>query len=125
MDDWNEYKEGWKKSQIIVIPSVKPTSSTAYIGNNNNPQSNACNFSKKIKNAHSQYKVLKDGRQFNNWKRSFLAVARTHKLDVIFDGNCELGLSPDEQALWKKEQQFFSSVFDLTLKIDYGKTLVQ
>jgi hypothetical protein len=52
-----------------------------------------------------------------------LAVARTQKLDEVFNKNYIPVVSPDEQALWNKKQQFVYSVFDLTLKPDYGKTL--
>lgn len=123
MDDWNEYKEGWKKKQTTVIPSLKPTS--ANTGSNSNTQSNASNFSRNNLKDRSQYKVLKDERQYNNWQILFSAVAITHELDELFDDSCVPGVSPDEQALWNKKQQFVSSVFDLTLKTDYGKNLVQ
>jgi hypothetical protein len=35
------------------------------------------------------------------------------------------GITPDKQALWWKKQQFVYNVFDMTLKTDYGKALVQ
>jgi hypothetical protein len=126
-NDWKEYREKWKNEQLLVLISGSnpKMQNVLYTTNTNNNSTNANNFSKNIKKDCNQYDVLKDDRQFDNWKRSFLAVARTHELDEVFDETYIPGTSPDEQALYWKKQKFVYSVFDLTLKTDYGKTLVR
>jgi hypothetical protein len=95
---------------------------------NTNSTTNSINqelqaFIQSMKKDQTQYEVLKDDKQFDNWERSFLAVARTHKLDEVFNEAFQPGTTQEEQDLWQEKQRFVYSVFDLTLKTDYGKHL--
>jgi hypothetical protein len=131
-DFFNEYRLHWSGNSKTTQPTIN-TSGVSSTNNNTNTghsgssnHSELQNFIRSIKKDRSQYEVIKDDRQFDNWQRSFLAVARTHKLEEIFDENYTPdGNKPEEFQLWQEKQRFVYSVFDLTLKTDYGKTLVR
>jgi hypothetical protein len=77
--EWDEYCFQWKlkmNSKNTGIQNV--TSSNKNNNNYNNTNSisqELQTFIRSIKKDRTQYKVLKDDKQFDNWQRSFLAVA--------------------------------------------------
>jgi hypothetical protein len=57
--------------------------------------------------------------------RDLSSLLHEHKLDEVFNETFIPGPTQEEQDLWQEKQRFVYSVFDLTLKTDYGKTLVR
>jgi hypothetical protein len=114
-DDWADYCDNWKKNQLSTPTSTLRSPPNVMYNSNSNNQTSPTNFSKNIKKDHTQYDILKDDCHFNNWQRSFMAVAHTHELEDALTPDYVPGITPDKQALWWKNQQFVYSVFDMTL----------
>ena len=81
------------------------------------------NFYRGVKRDKTQYPVLKDERKYDNWERSFLATARWHRIEHVFDRDYS-PTDPKEQTLFDEQKKFAYSVLDATLLTDKGKSLV-
>ena len=81
-------------------------------------------FEKGIRRDKSAYLVLKDDKEWDNWRRLTIATARTHKCAEIFDANF-IPKGDEEKALFQQKQLFMYSVFDEKLQTDMGKNLVR
>jgi len=81
-------------------------------------------FQRKTKLDITQYPELKDERMFENWKRSFLAVARSHHIDKVFDPDYTPS-TPDDKALFAEKQLFAYTVLDQKLLTNMGKSIVR
>jgi hypothetical protein len=100
----------WSGNSKTTQPTIN-TSGVSSTNNNTNSghsgssnHSELQNFIRSIKKDRMQYEVIKDDRQFDNWQRSFLAVARTHKLEEAFDENYTPdGNKPEEFQLWQEK----------------------
>ena len=88
------------------------------------PTSELASFIKGVKRDISQYPEIKDDRFFENWHRSFLAVAKSHRIDDVFDVNY-VPSSPDETMLFEEKQKFAFTVLDAKLRTNMGKTIVR
>jgi hypothetical protein len=90
---------------------------------NNNTNIELKEFRKGIKRDATQYPVLKDEQDFSTWIISFMAIARTHQINDVFDPNY-VAINVHDQELFNEKQQFAFIVLNTTLKINMGKTLV-
>ena len=81
-------------------------------------------FKRGIKRDINQYIVLKDGKQWDAWQRSTLAMARSQAVDEVFDSTCS-PVSPRDIDLFKEKQKFVYAVFDKCLQTDQGKAFVR
>ena len=81
-------------------------------------------FRKGIKRDKSQYPVLREDKQWDNWHRSALATARSHGCDQIFDPAFKPN-TPEEIGIFDEKQKFMYSVFEDKLLTDMGKHLVR
>jgi hypothetical protein len=81
-------------------------------------------FLKGNKRDKSQYEVLKDERQFDNWQGSFIALARTHKIADVLNP-AYVPSNTNDRLLFAEKQEFAYTVLDATLRTNMGKTLVR
>ena len=83
-------------------------------------------FKKGIKRDASLFTVLKDEKQWFNWRHSTVAMARSQGVEEVCDPAFDSStLSAEEQALFIEKQKFMYSVFERTLQTDQGKSLVR
>jgi hypothetical protein len=98
------------------------------------------NFIKGIKRDKTQYVQLKDERQYFTWQRSFLATARSHRIDQVFD-KAYVPVTPDYHDLLNKrslhilylimyckriwERLLFESMKLLLMHKRYGQSLLK
>ena len=88
------------------------------------PRSTAVSdFKKSIKRDKSHYTVLREDKQWDAWKRSTLATARSHSCEEIFNPSY-VPSNSDERDLFHEKQKFIYSVFEEKLQTDIGKSLV-
>ena len=100
------------------MPSFVPKSSSA-------PKSNPVDdFRRGIKRDKAHYTVLKEDKQWDNWKRSTLATARSHCCEDVFDPSYKPS-SADDIAIFNEKQKFIYSVFEEKLRTDMGKFFVR
>jgi hypothetical protein len=78
-------------------------------------------FIKGNKHDKTQYKVLKYEQQLDNWERSFIALAGTHKIAKVFNP-LYTPSNTNSQLQFSKKQEFAYTVLDATLHINIGKT---
>ena len=81
-------------------------------------------FKKGIKCDKSHYIALKENKQWDNWRRTTLATARSHACEEVFDQDYSPG-TPEDSALFDEKQKFIYSVFNECLQTDMGKSLVR
>ena len=80
-------------------------------------------FQRSIKLDSTLYPVLKDERQWDSWRRTTIAIARTHGVDDIFD--LKATGSPADKDLFDAKQKYVYQIFERTLQTDEGKTIVR
>jgi hypothetical protein len=103
------------------------------INNNNNTPSthvastpintDAKDFIKGNKHDKTQYDVLKDECQFDNWYLSFLIMAHSHKIMDVLEATY-VPSATDQEAFHEKVS-FTFTVLHHALKMDLGVTLVK
>ena len=81
-------------------------------------------FRKSIKRDKSHYAPFKDDKQWDNWRRSTMATARSHGCEDIFDPNYHPS-NQDDLAIFAEKQKFIYSVFEEKLQTDMGKYFVR
>ena len=81
-------------------------------------------FRKGIKRDKSHYVVLKEDKQWDTWKRSTLATARSHGCEQVFDPTYKPSTS-DKISVFDEKQKFIYSVFEEKLKTDLSKFYVR
>ena len=79
-------------------------------------------FEKGIRRDKSAYLILKDDKEWDNWRRSTIATARTLKCAEVFDADY-IPHSAEDKASFRQKQLFMYSVFDEKLQTDMGKNL--
>jgi len=71
----------------------------------------------------TQYPEFKNDTTFNNWRRTFVSVAKTHNVKHVLDP--QFVPQAHEVPLWDEQQKFMFWVFNTTLLTDVGKSLVR
>ena len=81
-------------------------------------------FQKSIKRDVSLYPILKEDKQYDNWNRGTIALARTHDVEEVFDEKYT-PTALDDVALFAAKQKFVYAVFEKGLQTDIGKQAVR
>ena len=123
-DDWDEFRITSRDVRKSIDANVLKKQTNTKYGRNNVTNNELSNFIKGIKRDKTQYNEFKDERNFENWKRSFLATARSHRIDDVFNSQY-LPTSFEDMEVFEEKQKFAFSVLDATLKSDMGKSLVR
>ena len=122
MEDFNDYR------MDIYDPNASQpstTSSKTKKTNSSTPtRKPAEEFKKGIKRDKSHYIVLKENKQWDNWRRTTLATARSHTCEEVFDPKYTPTTTEDKD-LFEEKQKFIYSVFNDCLQTDVGKSLVR
>ena len=82
-------------------------------------------FQKGINREIALYPSLEDERYFDDFKRSYFIVAKTHEWNEVLDPTYTPGSEPEEEELFEAIQTFMFSVFNANLQTDMGKTIVR
>ena len=82
------------------------------------------NFKKSIKRDATLFPTFKDGKHWNNWRRSTLAIARAQDAGDVLDDDYS-PLSDPENDLFTEKKKFMHSVFASALQTDIGKKYVR
>ena len=114
-------KESFDTYRVLSADRATNLNSIAHKGSNNDALSN---FIKGVKRDKSQYPELKDERHFENWKRSFVAIAKSHRIDEVFDP-LYVPTTPEDIEVFAKKQKFAYTFLDEKICTDMGKTLVR
>ena len=114
-DDFDDFRVGIYKPNNPDAPKPLPNQSV---------RSATADFRKGIKRDKSQYDILREDKQWDDWRRSTIATARSHDCEDIFDPNYTPA-DALERAIFKDKQSFMYSVFERVLKTDTGKALVR
>ena len=119
-EDFNDFRMDIYDPNSLPTPSskLKKPSSLPTI------RQPAEEFKKGIKRDKSHYTVLKEDKQWDNWRRTTLATARSHGCEDIFDSTYR-PKTTEERDLFIEKQKFIYSVFDEYLQTDTGKSLVR
>ena len=84
----------------------------------------ADDFRKGIKREKSHYSVLREEKQWDGWRRSTLATARSHGCEDVFDRTYQ-PTTAEERDVFNEKQKFIYSVFEEKLQTDMGKSIVR
>jgi hypothetical protein len=71
----------------------------------------------------AHFEKLKDDKYFNSWNRAFVATARIHHTDQIFNKKY-VPKNDNEKVVFKEMQICMYAVFEEHLKTSKGKSLV-
>ena len=116
--DFNEFR-------IKLYDPNAPMSTPSTVPHSVAPRSTAVSdFKKSIKRDKSHYTTLREDKQWDAWRRSTLATARSHSCEEVFDPSY-VPTSLDDKELFIEKQKFVYSVFEDKLQTDVGKALVR
>jgi hypothetical protein len=83
-------------------------------------------FRKGIKRDANQYPVLKNYRNFDNWRRKVMILAQTHQVSDVFTKDPKyVPISSEDVWLLEEKQMFAFIVLEECLQTDRGKPLLQ
>ena len=136
MDDWSdvtsqEFNEFRIHTYNTYVTSPKPsrfdppnvTSSPNASSSISNKLTKAEQFRKGIKRDPSNFKVLKDKRQFKSWHRHLMTTAATQDVKEVLDPKY-MPSTQEEKDLFSEKQQYMYHVADTILKTDRGIVFV-
>ena len=84
-NDFKDYRMNiYDPNTLPIVPSTKSMTKTSVFPTNYKP---AEDFKKSIKRDKTYYFVLKDDKQWDNWRRVTVAIARSHNCEDVFDPN--------------------------------------
>ena len=86
-EEWDDFRISSREARKSIDVNVfkKNNSNNGNMNNLNGKSNELNNFIKGIKRDKTQYNEFKDERNFESWKRSFLATARSHRIDDVFN----------------------------------------
>jgi hypothetical protein len=119
-DAFDNFRVQYSKSSGYVAPPSTTSPVVASITRSDELST----FLRGVKRDKSQYPEIKDDRHFENWQRTFLATAASHRIEEIFNP-AYIPTTSDELLLFAEKQKFAYTVLDSTLKTDMGKTIVR
>ena len=115
----HEFNEFLVTGGTITPPSTVP----APISSSTSKASLKTDFQKGIRRDKSHYHELKTDKQWDAWRRSTIATARTHGCEDIFDSTY-IPTTLEAKELFQEKQKFIYAVFQEKLLTDKGKYLV-
>jgi hypothetical protein len=119
-DDFDDYRTTvYNPNQPFEAPPAVQ-SSKPLVGAHSSPVDD---FRRGIKRDKSHYVVLKEDKQWDNWKRSTLATAHSHGCEEVFNPSYKPSTA-DDIAIFDEKQKFIYSVFEEKLCTDMGKFFV-
>ena len=98
MDEFNEYRVSVYNPNApapVVSPSTRPTTTRATI---------VSTFKQGIKRDKSHYVALREDKQWDSWRRSTLATARSHSCEAVFDPTFVPSSSEDRELFAEKTE---------------------
>ena len=114
MEHFNDYQ------MDIYDPNATQPSTTSSKAKKSTASTHTCqpaeDFKKGIKRDKSQYIVLKENKQWDNWRRTTLATARSHACEEVFDPNYT-PTTTEDRDLFDEKKKFIYSVFNDCLQI--------
>ena len=112
--EFNEFRVSVYNPNVpITAPSSSPRITTAH-------STTVVATSKQgIKHDKSHYVALREDKQWDSWRRSTLATARSHSCEEVFDPTF-VPASPVAKELFAEKQKFISSVFEDKIQTDVG-----
>ena len=120
-DDFDLYRTTMYDPSCSLSPSPPaPAASTSATGRG----SLVDDFRKSIKHDKSHYVALREDKQWDSWKRSTVATARSHGCEEIFDPSY-MPITSTDKAIFDEKQKFMYSVFEDKLHTDMGKYYVR
>ena len=125
-DDFNIYRvEDYNPDDPHKPVKSTATSSASRKGKPTpNQRPPAEDFKKSIKRNTSDYIVLKQDKQWDDWLRSTMATARSHACDEVLNPAYK-PKGQEDIDLFTEKQKFMYSVFDKCLQTDMGKYFVR
>ena len=100
------------------------TSSHGGLNTTFNTQRELMSFKKSIKRDITVYPILKDERKFDTFETEFLAMARTHDIEEVFDPTYTPS-NLDDTYLFKEKQNFAYAILLRSIQTDKGRTAVR
>ena len=120
-EDFNDYRMViYNPYEQPVTPSARSKKTTS-LPTTHQP---ADDFKKSIKQDKTHYDVLKEDKQWDNWRRATIATARSHGCDDVFDPTYTPETTEDLD-LFIEKQKIIYLVFNDCLQTDTGKFLVR
>ncbi|WP_371070137.1 hypothetical protein, partial [Salmonella enterica] len=95
----------------VYNPDLPPTPPPSMPRSAIRPSSILDDFRKGIKRDKAHYQVFKEDKQWDSWRRSTLATARSHACEDVFDPSYRPS-NHDEAAVFTEKQKFIYSVFE-------------
>jgi hypothetical protein len=126
IDEWNQFRVSFVTDTVppIVSSPVTPQGPATINSSDMAVRDELTRFRNSIKRDMTEYNEIKDDRDFDNWQRSFLAMAACHQIKEVFDPDYTPN-SSDEVEIFNLKQTFAYSVLVRVLKTDVGKTIVR
>ena len=120
-EDFNMYRVDIYNPNALPTPLSTSAKKSSSLPTTRKP---AEDFKRSIKRDKTHYTVLKEDKQWDNWRRTTTATARSHDCDDVFDPKYK-PKTPEERELFNEKQKFIYSVFNDCLQTDTGKSLVR
>ena len=127
LEAWNAFVDHPNARKLLISTGDlkgNPPSELGLPPNFKNIHTPAETFKKSIKRDSSRFTIFKDGKFWDNWRRSTLATARAQNVEDVLDPTYQ-PVTEDEIELFKEKKKFMYSVFTATLQTDWGKKYVR
>ena len=107
----------------VSLGATPPKPPTTTVQNPRPTQTPVDTFKRSIKRDPSLFTIFKDGKQFDSWQCSTMALACAQDVSEVLDP-LHIPVAQDDKDLFKEKQKYMFAVFDRTLQTDTGKALV-
>jgi len=121
-EDFDKY---WVSPDYVAISLgvTTPKPPTTAVQNPWPTQTSVDTFKHGIKRDPYLFMLFKEGKQFDSWQCSTMALACAQDVAEILDPS-HVPVTQDDKDLFKEKQKYMFAVFDHTLLTDTGKALV-
>ena len=124
LDITKEEFDAFRVGYIAKTSSTATPAASTPSFSDRNRRSKADTFSRAIKRDASEYIVIKEDSQFNNWKLHTTSKARTHNCREVLDPSY-VPVTPEDKEIFEMQQEFMYSVFLTTLQTSFGRKLTR
>lgn len=125
-DQFDEFRLSIYNPDVLPTPPVRPARKPASVDVRNKikPQNLAQEFRKGIKRDKGHYNVLRDEKQWDEWKRQTIATIYAHGCENITSSGYS-PTDPEEILLFREQNKYMFDVFTSILQTPMGKYIVR
>lgn len=112
-----QYHETFRKKNMRTLVYQGSSAMTSTSSTPSTTHAPIETFKKSIKRDANLFTTFKDGKFWDNWRRTTLAAARAQNAEEVLDST-HTPLTTEDNKLFKEKQKFMQAVFTTALQTD-------